>query len=278
MIMLLQFIALLLIAPAVQGLMKQIRARLSGRPGPSIFQPYRDLGKLWGKEALAPRDASLLFTLAPGVLLGVSATVLWLVPSLFVTDGATLDIIAIALLLSLGRFLLVLAALDARSAFTAMAATREVTFAALTEAPLILALISASLAHATPLAETLAAGALILVMLAETARIPIDNQETHYELTMIHEGLVLEYSGWQLALVQMSAYVRQIAFFVLVAMLLPGDGIVKLLWMFGLIVVIPVVERVLPKLRLFDVPGLFTTATLLAFAAIGLRIAGVIAW
>ncbi len=273
-----QVVLLLLIAPAVQGVMKRIRARLSGRPGPPMLQPYSDLRKLWSKEALAPQDASALFTLAPGVLLGVSMTVLCLAPSIFRPDAAYLDVIAIALMLSLGRFLLVLAALDTRSAFTAMAATREVTFAALTEAPMILALVSASLAHATPLAQTLAAGALILVMLAETARIPIDNQETHYELTMIHEGLVLEYSGWQLALVQMSAYVRQIAFFVLVAALLPGDGLLKIAWMLGLMVAIPVIERILPKLRLFEVPGLFTTATLLAFAAIGLRIVGVIAW
>ncbi len=278
MIMLWQFIVALLIAPAVHGVMKQIRARLSRRPGPPIVQPYRDMRKLWGKEALAPSDASVLFTLAPAVLLGISATVLWLVPTVFATDRAAIDIISIALMLALGRFLLVLAALDCRSAFTAMAATREVTFAALTEAPMILALVSASLAHPTPLAETLAAGALILVMLAETARIPIDNQETHYELTMIHEGLLLEYSGWQLALVQLSAYVRQLAFFILIASLLPGDGIVKIAWILGLVVTIPVVERILPKLRLFEVPGLFTTATLLAFAAIGLRIVGVIAW
>ena len=273
-----QFVLGVLLAPLLQGAMKSMRARLSGRPGPSVMQPYRDLRKLMSKEALAPMHASWIFLLAPGLLVGVSTTVLWLAPSLVALPLVLPDAVAIALTLALGRFILVLAALDSRSGFEGMAASREMTFAALTEAPMILALASAGLGNSTPIGGALAAVALVIVMLAETARIPIDNQETHYELTMIHEGMVLEYSGWQLALTQMAAYIRQIAFFALVALLLPGDGLMPFAWMLALAMIIPMIERALAKLRLFEVPQLFTTATLLALASIGLRIVGVISW
>jgi formate hydrogenlyase subunit 4 len=110
-------------------------------------------------------------------------------------------------------------------------------------------------------------------MLSETARIPVDNQETHYELTMIHEGLILEYSGWQLAMLHYASYLRQAAFCILAAILLPGTGTLTFLWIIGLIACIPFIEAAYAKLRLFDVPQLFTSALLLSVASIGLRIA-----
>ncbi len=196
-------------------------------------------------------------------------------------SAVAVNAVAIALLLALGRWALVLAALDARSSFGAMAASREMTFAGLTEAPLLLALLSGTVAAgagAGPIAGVLAAAALVLVMLSETARVPVDNQETHYELTMIHEGLVLEYSGWQLALLQLAAHIRQAAFFILAARMLPGSGGLTLVWIGGLIAGIPTIERTTAKLRLFLVPQLFASATILALASIGLRIAGRGAW
>jgi formate hydrogenlyase subunit 4 len=282
----LQFVGLIALAPLLQGLLRSIRAKLQGRPGPAPLQPYRDLRKLWSKEALVPSATSALVVAAPGVVLGVALTFAALVPPIFRTGSTAVNAVAIALLLALSRFVLVLAALDARSGFSGMAASREMTFAALTEAPLILALISAAVSAApdavsagsTPVAGVLAAGALLLVMLSETARIPVDNQETHYELTMIHEGLVLEYSGWELAFLQLAAYVRQAAFFVLAARMLPGTSGLTLLYIVAFILLIPLVERLYAKMRLFEVPQLFASATVLALASIGLRIAGLGTW
>lgn len=284
---LVQFACIVALGPLLQGAMRSIRAKLQGRPGPSPLQPYRDLRKLWSKEALVPEVTSALVVAAPGLVLGVALTFAALVPPLIGASGAPVNAVAMALVLALGRFVLVLAALDARSGFSAMAASREMTFACLTEGPLLLALLSGTVASTdaagttggeTPIAGILAAGALLMVMLSETARIPVDNQETHYELTMIHEGLVLEYSGWELALLQSAAYVRQAAFFVLAARLLPGTLAISLLWIVAFIVVVPIVERVYAKLRLFEVPQLFASATVLALASIGLRIAGLGTW
>jgi len=281
-----QFVCLVVLAPLVQGLLRSLRAQLQGRPGPRPIQPYRDLRKLWSKEALVPAATSPLVIATPGIVLGVALTFAALVPPVFRPGSTAVNAVAMALLLALSRFVLVLAALDARSAFSAMAASREMTFASLTEAPLILALLSSAVsaspdavsAASTPIAGVLAAGALLLVMLSETARIPVDNQETHYELTMIHEGLVLEYSGWELALLQLAAYVRQAAFFVLGARMLPGTSGLTLLYIVAFILMIPLVERIYAKMRLFEVPQLFASATVLALASIGLRIAGLGTW
>lgn len=283
----LQFVSLVALAPLLQGLLRSIRAKLQGRPGPSPFQAYRDLRKLWSKEALVPAATSTLVIVTPGIVLGVALTFAALVPPVAGGGSTAVNAIAMVLLLALSRFVLVLAALDVRSGFAAMAASREMTFASLTEGPLILALLSGAISGpdsealssgATPIAGILAAGALLLVMLSETARIPVDNQETHYELTMIHEGLVLEYSGWELALLQLAAQVRQAAFFVLAARMLPGTFGVTLLWIVAFVAMIPIVERVYAKMRLFEVPQLFGSATVLALASIGLRIAGLGTW
>ena len=276
-----QFAGLILLAPLLQGYMRTARARLQGRPGPSPLQPYRDLRKLWAKQAILPQHSSAIGVVAPAVVLGVALAFATLVPTLGAGTTA-IDAVAMALLLALGRFVLVLAAIASRSGFAAMAASREMTFASLTEAPFILALVSAwfvggTLSHG-PVARILAAGALLLVMLSETARMPVDNQETHYELTMIHEGLVLEYGGWMLALLQAAGYVRQAAFFVLAAELFPGGRVTAPIWIIVFAGVVPVVERMYAKLRLFEVPPLFVSATVLALASIGLRIAGAGAW
>ncbi len=269
-----QVAILIVLAPLLQGSMHSLRARLSGRPGPPVLQPYRQLRKLASKEAVVASNASALVSAAPGIAIGVSLTLALLVPPLIHRDAAVVDVVALALTIALGRFMLVLASLDTRSSFAGMAASREMLFAGLTEAPLILALAATTLVHDT-LSRILAAAAIVLVMLSETARIPVDNQETHYELTMVHEGLLLEYSGWQLAMLQAAAYVRQASFFVLAATALPGPPIAVAAWLAFLAVLIPVVERCYGKMRFFEVPQLFASATLLAVAGLGLRILGV---
>jgi len=282
-----QVLAIIALAPLVHGAMKRLRARLQGRPGPSAVQPYRDLAKLWGKEAVLPEGASIVTTCSPGLSLGVALAFAAVLP--FVRSGAAsiVDVIALTFLLGLGRFALALAALDTRSAFAGMAASREMTFASLVEPALLIALLGGSaLGHGPSvaslrmapfgLAGALAFGAFFLVLLAETARVPIDNQETHYELTMVHEGLVLEYAGWQLAMLQWAAHIRQLSFLLLAALLLPGgfSPWMTIGWVAALAGAITLVETMFAKLRLFEVPQLLVTAFILAVTSIGLRLFG----
>jgi formate hydrogenlyase subunit 4 len=286
MIAVLQTIAIVLAAPLVQGAMRRLRARLAGRPGPAVIQPYRDLAKLWRKEALLPAGASPIATLAPGLVLGVALTFAAALPVLAAGGPVFADIIALGFLLALGRFALALAALDTRSGFAGMAASREVTFGALVEPALLLALLGAhTVGTGTRLAgirdvafdpaSVLAFAAFALVTIAETARIPVDNQETHYELTMIHEGLLLEYSGWQLAALQLAAYVKQLGFLLLAALLLPGHAWWAVAgWVVVAAVAITIVETRLAKLRLFEVPHVLACAGILAAASLGVRALG----
>ena len=287
MIALLQIVVLVALAPLLQGAMRSLRARWQARPGPAMIQPYRDLAKHWGKETLVPEGVSPVVGAAPGIAFGVALTFAAALP--WIAPGALerwVDVVALAFLLGLGRFALTLAALDTRSGFAGMAASREAAFGALIEPALLLALLSGSALGAgtgfaslsavpASSASLLAFAAFALVVLVETARVPIDNQETHYELTMIHEGLLLEYSGRHLAMLQAAAYVKQIAFFALAALLLPGDAWwAHAGWMCALAVAITLVETALAKLRLFEVPQVLGAAFILAATSIGLHLAG----
>jgi len=285
-IALLQVLLLAVAAPLLHGAMKTLRARFAGRPGPDIVQPYRDLAKLWSKEAILPAGALPISHIAPGLSLGVALTFAATLPFVASSLATWVDVVALAFLLALGRFALTLGALGSGSAFAGMAASREATFSALVEPTLIVALLGgAALGHEPLLsslallpfgpAGTLAAAAFFLVLLAETARIPIDNQETHYELTMMHEGLVLEYSGWQLALLQAASHIRQLAFFVVAALLLPGaTWWLHLAWVPAIAFAIVCVETLFAKVRLFEVPALLSTAFILAAASILTRVLG----
>ncbi len=224
---------------------------------------------------------------APGIAIGTALTLAAALP----LSGALWplgDIIGLVFLLSISRFALGLAALDSRSAFAGMASSREMTFASLIEPVLLASLLgAAALGKGTQLSSLLALptgpvamlafAAFFLVMLAETARVPIDNQETHYELTMIHEGLSLEYSGWHLAFLQAAAQIRQLSFLLLGAMLLPGGNLWAILgYVVVLAVAISVVETLFAKLRLFEVPQLLSTALVFATTSVVLRLFGII--
>jgi formate hydrogenlyase subunit 4 len=288
MLAILQILIVATLAPLVHGIMKRLRANLQGRPGPSVIQPYRDLAKLWVKEAMLPRKTSPIALLAPGIAFGVALTFAAALPLVAQRRVSPVDIIALAFLLALGRFASSLAALDMRSAFTGMAASRDMTFASLVEPVLLVALLGAAATGGGPtlsalvslpfgMAGALAFAAFFLVVLAETGRIPIDNQETHYELTMIHEGLGLEYSGWQLALVQFAGHIKQLCFLVLATLLLPGGALwAHLLWVAALLIVISIVETAFARLRLFEIPQLIATAFLLSLTSIALRVFGVL--
>jgi formate hydrogenlyase subunit 4 len=291
MILLLQILLVAALAPLVQGTMKRLRANLQGRPGPSPLQPYRDLAKLFRKEALLPEGVSPIPLVAPGIALGVALTFAALLPIATPNlAGNVVDVVALAFLLGVGRFAIALAALDTRSAFAGMAASRDMTFSSLVEPALLLALLggavlgkgtllSSLLAAPFGLAALLAFAALFLLILAETARVPVEDQETHYELTMIHEGLTLEHSGWQLAMLTVAADIRQLCFFVVAAMVLPGGTTIwpHLAWIVVLMCGVTFVETMFAKLRLFEVPQLLETAFVLAAASIVLRVLGILA-
>jgi formate hydrogenlyase subunit 4 len=288
MTILLQLAAIIAIAPLVHGAMKRLRANLQGRPGPSPLQPYSDLTKLWRKEALLPAGSSAIARVAPGVSVGVALTFAAALPILPQGRvGGIVDVIALAFVLGVDRFVMALAALDTRSAFASMAASRAMTFGSLAEPALLVALLGGaavtgdtSISALVPLpfglAGALAFAAFFLVMLAETARIPIDNQETHYELTMVHEGLLLEYSGWMLAMLQFAGQIRQVCFIVLASLLLPGGPAAwpHLAWGIAIVLSVTVIETMFAKIRLFEVPQLLGSAFVLAATSIGLRLLG----
>ncbi len=215
-------------APLLVGLMRQVRARLEGRVGAGVLQPWRDIHKLLGKEAIRPDGTSWVFTAGPRVLL--SSTLVIAAAAPFVSTALPLDgvadLFAVVALLLLGTVALAVAGLDTGTAFGGMGASREMTIAALAEPTILLAgfalsarvgssnlaaIVEGTLTAPEKVlspASLLAAVAFAVVVIAETGRLPVDNPATHLELTMIHEAMVLEYAGRDLALVELASALR----------------------------------------------------------------------
>jgi len=289
-------------APLLAGLMRQVRARMEGRAGAGIAQPWRDLRKLLRKEPITPRGSGLAFRAAPTVLMAtalVPAAVAPFVTTASPLDGAA-DLIAVVALLALGTVTLALAALDTGTAFGGMGASREMTVLALVEPTILLAVFAlsvrvgstnlAAIVTATlhdPLrvvspASLLAAVALAVVTIAETGRLPVDNPSTHLELTMIHEAMVLEYSGPDLALIEWASAMRLAVLLGLIANLFAPWGIATGAGFADLpLAVVAFVAKVallgtglaaaevfMAKLRLFRVPELLAGSFLLALLAV----------
>jgi formate hydrogenlyase subunit 4 len=289
-------------SPVLVGVMRQLRAKLEGRAGAGIGQPWRDLRKLFGKESVAPRGTSEVFRLAPLVLVATTLVVAVVVP--FVTTESALDpvadLFAVVALLALGTVALALAGLDTGTAFGGMGASREMTIIALVEPTLLVAIFALSVpvgstnlaaivsstlhdpARVISPASLLAAVALVVVIVAETGRLPVDNPSTHLELTMVHEAMVLEYAGPDLALVELASAMRQSVFLGLLANLFLPWGIATTaspLAVLGGVVavavkvtllgaVLAVGEVFLAKVRLFRVPELLAGSFLLALLAV----------
>lgn len=215
-------------APLLVGVMRQVRARLEGRAGAGVGQPWRDLRKLARREPISPPGSGVFFAAAPPILVATSlliAAVVPLVSTRTPLDGA-IDLIAVVGLLLLGTVSLALAGLDTGTAFGGMGASREMTIAALVEPTLLLSVFALSVragttnlggivaagvhdpARVVSPAGALAAAALAIAVLAEAGRLPVDNPATHLELTMVHEAMILEYSGRDLALVEWAAAAR----------------------------------------------------------------------
>jgi formate hydrogenlyase subunit 4 len=231
-----QMALVLALAPLLAGFVRKLKARLTRRRGPSLLQPYRDLARLLRKEVVLPENASWLFRATPYIVFAATWVAAALVPT-FATGllfSWTADLIAIVALLGSARFFLALAGLDVGSSFGGIGSSREVMIATLAEPAMLMVIFTlALLANSTQL-STIAAYmastevglrvslgmvlvALIIVSLAENARIPVDNPATHLELTMVHEAMVLEYSGRHLAMIELAAALKLLLYISLIA-------------------------------------------------------------
>jgi len=226
----------LLLAPLLPGLVQHWKARLQGRRGPSVVQPYRELRRLWGKSAVSVEGAGPVYRAAPAVAAASVATAALLVPVAARAPqlGVGRDALALIGLLALARFAVAAAAWDVANGFSLMGASRDLTIAVSVEGTLALSLAVAALVAGTTSLPGIVAGtagtavwsnpalalgavAYAVVVIAETGRQPVDNPDTHLELTMIHEGPLLEYAGRDLALLQWAAAARHWLVLVLAA-------------------------------------------------------------
>ncbi len=261
---LLQILGIVILAPLASGLIRCIKNLARRRRGQPLLQPYFNLAKLFNKEEVVSHNASWIFSVAPYIVLAASLTAAFLIP-LFSQANPAGDLFVLLFVLGLGRFFLSLAGLDTASSFGGMGASREMFVSGLCEPGLFLAffvfaLNSGSTGLIVPEFAGVKASVLIvgfaffLITLAETSRIPVDNQETHLELTMIHEAMVLEYSGRSLALLELAAQVKQLVLFVLLALVVPpyNCGLAMLgLKILAISATIALAEVSVAKMRLF---------------------------
>ncbi len=239
----LQMIVVLALAPLLTGFVRKVKARLVRRQGPSLIQPYRDLAKLMRKEVVLAENASWLFRAVPYLVFAGTWVAAALVPT-FATGlifSWSADLIAIIALLGSARFFLALAGMDVGTSFGGIGSSREMMFASLAEPAMIMIVFSLALvAGSTQLstvAADLAAGvglrvslglalvALVMVAIAENGRIPVDNPATHLELTMVHEAMILEYSGRHLAVIELAASLKLLLYVSLIACVFVPWGI-----------------------------------------------------
>lgn len=297
-----QVLLLIAMAPLLRGIIGRIKARIQNRCGASIFRPYADLWKLFRKEDLVPPTASFLFRFCPVILFAATLAAAAFVPVLNASSllGNTGDFILFVYLLALARFFLILGAMDGGSSFGGMGASREALVSTLAEAPLLLGLIAvAIIAHSASMAQivewTIARApsavspvhafafvALAMVTVAETGRVPVDNPATHLELTMIHEAMVLEYSGRSLAMIEWASALKLTLMFTLLIALFAPWGIAAnpsvvaiviavaafVLKMGVLVVALAALESAVAKLRMYLVPEYLGVACALSALAV----------
>ena len=296
-----QIVLVVALAPLVTGWVRRVKARLQGRWGPSPFQPYRDIYRLLQKEAVVAHSASWIFRAAPYVTFTAVWVAACIVPT-FTTDlylAPAADLIALVALLGVARFWTALAGMDVGTAFGGMGASREMMIASLAEPAMLmvtfsLSLLSGSTAPAHIVAFVLsgevglsvsiglALAALVMVAIAENGRIPIDNPSTHLELTMVHEAMILEYSGRHLAMMEMAGMVRLSMYIALITglflpwgMALPGAAPTSmaiglgafLLKTFSLASGLAVFETSIAKMRVFRYADMLGGALLLGLLA-----------
>lgn len=293
-----QMVLILLFAPLLTGIIKKTKALFQTRKGPNIFQTYFDLYKYMQKESVVSEHTSWIFRVSPLIYFSSMLVVAAIVPvvathSLLAFTG---DLILVVYLFALARFFLALAGIDAGSAFGGMGSSREMAVAAIAEPafmlPLFTMAVAAGTTNLTGIVQSVVIGgnealtvthlmsfmALFIVAVAETGRIPVDNPDTHLELTMIHEAMLLEYSGKNLALLIFSVSIKQLLIFTLLVNIFFPWGIVLVsagigalitgtfVFILKLIVigiVMAVVETSFAKSRLFKVPDLLLASFLI---------------
>lgn len=282
-----QMVLVLALAPGLVGFTRKVRARLLRRQGPSILQPYRDLLRLVRKEAVLADNASWLFRNAPYLIFATT----WVAAALVPTFASGLhfswaaDLIAITALLGSARFFLALAGMDVGTAFGGIGSSREMLFSTLAEPAMIMIVFTVALVAGSTQLSTVAAFmvnhstlrvslglaliGLIIVALTENARVPVDNPATHLELTMVHEAMVLEYSGRHLAVIELASALKLLLYISLIACIfapwgmarqddgLTGMAIGAVTWVGKLAVggfLMVVFETAIAKMRVFRVP------------------------
>src|ERR1041384_36664 len=297
-----QLLTLAVGAPLLVGSVRKLKARLQGRRGASVFQPYRDLRKMLMKESVISENTSWIFRFTPYLVASVMLLSSLVVPMLTTRTplGFTGNIIVLMYLLLLATFFLALAGLDAGSAFGGMGSSREMIIAALAEPTVMVAIFAIALrVGSTSLDEIVRRGsddsllllnpghllafvAFFIVALAETGRLPVDNPATHLELTMIHEAMILEYSGRHLALIEWAAGMKLFLFLTLLSNLFFPWGVARTLEPLpvaiafatlalkvgALAAAVAILETSMAKLRLFRVPKLLSGSFTLALLAV----------
>ena len=296
-----QMLLVVALSPLLIGFVRKVKARLLLRQGPPLLQPYRDLARLLRKEVVLATNASWLFRAIPYLLFATT----WVAAALVPTFASGLifswsaDLIAIVALLGTARFLLALAGLDIGTSFGGIGSSREVMIATIAEPAMLMIVFTLALVAGTTqlsaMAEFLSSGdaglrvslfmaviALIMVAIAENARIPVDNPATHLELTMVHEAMVLEYSGRHLALIDLSAELKLLLYLSLIACLFvpwgiapPGAdlaalaiGVVTYIAKLGALgFLLGLFETSIAKMRVFRVPDFLGVALMLGLLA-----------
>ena len=299
-----QMLFVLLLAPGITGLVRKIKAQLLLRQGPPVLQPYRDLARLFRKETVLAQNASWLFRAAPYLVFALTLVAAALVPTVATERPFALaaDLIAIIALLASARFFLALAGFDVGTSFGGIGSSREVMIASLAEPAMLMITFSIALVagstNLSAIAEfmsthvevevsfALALVGFIMVAIAENARIPVDNPATHLELTMVHEAMVLEYSGRHLALIEWAASLKLLLYISLLATIFAPWGIatfgagfaaasLALIAYLGKLgiggALLAVFEVSIAKMRVFRVPEFLGAAVMLGLLATLLR-------
>lgn len=297
----LQIAILLAAAPLFVGWIRMVKCRLQGRTSAPLIQPYRDIAKLFSKDVVLAENASWIFRFTPYLVFGTKVLMAGIIPILSVDLplSATADVIALVALFGIARFFTALAGMDIGTAFGGMGSSREMTIASLAEPAMLMAIFAVSLgSHSTSLSQMVQVSAhgqfilrpslafaflsFILIALAETGRVPVDNPATHLELTMIHEAMILEYSGRHLALIEWANMMKLFIFATLgIALFFPwgiaaaGDMFSMPAAFFFLMIKLAVIgiglvliETGLAKMRIFRVPEFLGSAFL--FATLGM--------
>ena len=278
-----QALVLLAFAPLIAGIINKVKAFLQKRQGASVLQEYFDLRKWWRKPTILTPHTSVIFILAPVAYFVTSFLAASMVPGFLAGQVSISDAFVFVYILALGRFFMTLSSMDAATSFGGMGGSREIYISVLVEPAVMLAILINSLRyHSTTLSSmvidydgayftvsaALACVAFFLVILAENSRLPVDNPDTHLELTMIHEGMTLEYSGPLLTLIHLGSMLKIMVFLTLFgALYLPLAVPLAVKILFGA-VLIGVVEILNNKMRLFKVRVYLGAAIVLLLLAI----------